>query len=349
MPETTKHIVIVVNDLKGNGAERVVITLARTFKELGHHCDIICFNKKIEYDVQGLKIHFFSIKYWRWLPRKIRGKIVSIFLDRKILGLRNKNPDLILSNLLPVDRILSASRLKNVYIVLHSVLSLERNTFKGFPELQLYAQKPTVCVSDGVRKDLINLLPSQALQSVTIYNPIDAQKTRELACAPTRLPTEKFIIHVGKFKTEKRHDILLNAFAQSAYSGDLVLVGQGPLQKKIEGLANTLGIKNRVHFVGYNQNPFPLIKASELLVLTSDFEGFGMVLIEAISLDTPVISSDCRSGPSEILEPHQLYPTGGVNELAAMLSEKSFVKFKGVLKSDFYSDIAARKYLSLCD
>lgn len=341
------HIVAVINDLKGNGAERVVITLAREFVRMGHQCEIICFNETIEYDITGLSVHFFSIKYWRWLPRRIRGKVVSWMLDRKIYSLTQRNPDLILSNLLPCDRIMSESRLRNVYFVIHNVLSLERNVKQGFDELKIYEKKPAICVSHGVRKDLIHLIPCQAESAVTIHNPIDVEFTNQLANIPIQLVRNKYVIHVGKFKNEKRHDVLLRAFAKSSYKGDLVLVGQGPLMQKNRELAKKLGIDNRVHFIGYQPNPFPFIKKADLLVLTSDFEGFGMVLVEAISLDVPVISTDCPSGPSEILEDHQLFKTGAVDELASMLSEDSFDIFKTYLKNEFHVKFAAEKYLSL--
>lgn len=338
---------MVVNDLKGNGAERVVITLAREFAKMGHRCDIVCFNGTIEYDVSDLSIHYFWMKYWRWIPRKIRGQVVSWLLDRRIFSLSGHIPDLILSNLLPCDRIMSRSRLPNVHFVMHSVLSLERNVGKGFGELEIYEKKPAICVSEGVQKDLESLISTQKGQAVTIHNPVDVEDIVRLGSVPVDLPCKKYIIHVGKFKTEKRHDILIRAFAQSTYKGDLVLVGQGRLLQDCRELAKELGVENRVHFAGYKKNPFPFIKSADLLVLPSDYEGFGMVLVEAISLAVPVISSECPGGPAEILRNNQMFRAGDVEQLASMLSKESFSDYKVELNPKFTARFAAEKYLSL--
>ena len=115
-----KNIVSVINDLKGNGAERFVITLSESFVSLGHSATIVCFNDFVELPVNDdVNIVYFNINRWRWIPRFLRGKIVSFFLDRFIV----KNipaPDLILSNLLPKDRIMCESKLNNVHLVVHN-------------------------------------------------------------------------------------------------------------------------------------------------------------------------------------------------------------------------------------
>jgi hypothetical protein len=120
-----KTIVSVINDLKGNGAERVVITLSESFVSQGHSATIVCFNDFIELPVNvDVKVVCFNIHRWRWIPRFMRGKIVSYFLDRFILKTA-PDPDLILSNLLPIDRIMCESKLKNVHLVVHNTISDE--------------------------------------------------------------------------------------------------------------------------------------------------------------------------------------------------------------------------------
>ena len=338
-------IVFVINDLKGNGAERVVITLAKGLIARGHSCHILCFNDTIEYDIDGLNVSFFPVKYWRWIPRSWRGRLLASLLDRRIIQICGQVPDLVLSNLLPCDRILSLSNLPNVHIVIHSVMSLERG--RGFSEISVYNRKPAVCVSRGVQKDLLDLLPDRRNYSRVIHNPVDPCFIRLKAEDSIKLPERPFIVHVGKFKKEKRHDLLLNAFANSSCKHDLVLVGQGPLEAKLKELSLALGVAHRVHFFGYHQNPFPIIKSADLLVLCSDYEGLGMVLLEALSLDVPVLSTDCPSGPREILQATQLVPVNDVLALAEALSVEDFSIYNHKLPGKYHLDCALSLYENL--
>jgi len=344
---TRKKIVLVINDLKGNGAERVVITLAQAFSRSGHETKIVCFNNALEYDITGLQVVYFPIKRWRWIPRKIRGATVGWLLDAFIKKQMGGVPDLVLSNLLPCDRLLSVSRLPNVYLVVHNSLSKERGGQQGFPEMNIYGKKPVVCVSEGVRQDYISLFPHRASQAITIKNPVDVSWIREQAELDAPLFPQPYVVHVGKFKTEKRHDILLRAFAKSKFQGYLVLVGQGALKGKVEQLASELGIRDRVIFAGQLRNPFPTIKNAALLVLCSDFEGLGMVLLEAVALGTPTLSTDCPSGPNEIVTMHQLVPIGDIDGLASKLSSENFFIYRSEWNHEFDSSHARDSYLSL--
>ncbi len=341
-------IVLVINDLKGNGAERVVITLAREFKRMGHEVTVVCFKDTIEFDVVGLDIAIFPIKFWRWIPRKIRGYALRFLLDRFITKKAKGAPDLVLSNLLPCDRIMSASRLQNVHIVLHNTLSQERGSPAKYPELRIYTKKPIVCVSEGVRMDYLALFPNRHGFAQTIYNPIEINSVKAFANTATDdLPDKPFIVHVGKFKKEKRHDLLIRAFAASKTKHDLVLLGQGHLMNEAQKLASELCVAHRVHFLGFKSNPYPYIKAASLLVLSSDFEGLGMVLLEALTLGTPAISTDCKSGPSEILPKTSLCPINDVSALSALLSEPDYTVFLAELQPRFKSEFAAKEYLKL--
>ena len=348
----TKRVVFVIPDLKGNGAERVVITLAKGMRSLGHSVQIICFKADFEFDTDRLAVNVFPMQRWRWLPRRIRGYLVSLLLDRFIVRVSGGIPDLVLSNLLPCDRILSKSALPNVHLVLHNTLSLDQGDAKTNKEIGLYQEKPVVCVSNGVRSDFLRMLPKCAARSITIYNPVAREWLIRLASEPfppSLLLPKAYIVHVGKFKSEKRHDLLLKAFANADTFSDLVLLGQGPLMGEAKKLAKALGIGRRVHFLGFHANPFPIVKNAALLTLCSDFEGLGMVLLEAIALGVPVISTDCQSGPNEILMAHQLTPVGDVNSLTRQLSVADFTVFKLPLAEKFELSYALTRYLSLAN
>lgn len=167
-----------------------------------------------------------------------------------------------------------------------------------------------VGVSQGVTQDLHNSFGVKVNRLCTIHNPFDILTVRSQADHP--LPTlyrgwfeKPSVLGVGRLVKQKRFDLLIRAFAQEVNRGadiHLVLVGKGPEQRSLEDLAKTAGVSARVFFAGFHMNPYPFIKAATVLVLSSDYEGWGMVLLESMALGTPVISTDCPSGPCEILE-----------------------------------------------
>ena len=130
------------------------------------------------------------------------------------------------------------------------------------------------------------------------------------------LECQDYIIHVGSFKEAKRHDVLLKAYAQTDQSLSLLLLGKGKLKDEIQQLVLELNLQDKVVFLGFHENPFPFIKNAKFKILTSDWEGFALVIAEALVLGTPVISTDCPSGPSELLPDNNLMPMSDVEAIA---------------------------------
>ena len=341
-------IVFIIPDLKGNGAEKIIITLAKGLANLGNDTLIICFQEKFEFATDNLKIKIFPQKFFRWIPRKWRGILVAPVLDFFIKITAGKLPDLVISSLLPSDRLMSHSRLKNVHLLLQSTMSRDMGSKNTLNETRLYSKKSVICCSDGVLNDFLEIHPSRRKYAKQIYNPIDIEEIQALSknLIDLELP-EKYIVHVGKFKSEKRHDILLKAFAASGTHRKLVLVGQGPMESQIKELAEELNIESKVFFAGFHANPFPIIKQADLLVLSSDYEGLPTVLLEALAIGTPCISTDCNSGPREILEQHQLAPVGDISTLSKMISLEDYSKFKTELKDVFTLKYCLDQYKKL--
>jgi len=144
------------------------------------------------------------------------------------------------------------------------------------------------------------------------------------------------IVHAGRFVAEKDHSTLIHAFAKvpSHFNAKLILLGEGPLRIQMETLVSELGLSNSVLFVGFDKNPFAYFAKSTMFVLTSISEGMPGVLIQAMSCGVPVISTDCPSGPSEIIDrPMEngiLVPMQNINQLAdaivLLLSNKDLRK-----------------------
>ena len=167
-----------------------------------------------------------------------------------------------------------------------------------------YSRQTVVAPSAGVAADLASLGMERA---VVIPHGIDIDRVRDLATgAPASpLPSGRYAIAVGRLTGQKDYPTLLHAFAQAVAneaSLDLAIVGDGPDRAALENLTRQLNLSQRIHFLGHQDNPFPYMARAECFVLSSIWEGFGLVLIEAMALGLPCISTDCPSGPSEILD-----------------------------------------------
>ena len=151
--------------------------------------------------------------------------------------------------------------------------------------------------SNGSRKSLEHFILNKK-KIKTIYNPyltkINQKKNKKI----------KFLITIGRLQKQKDHETLLKAFyffSKKNKDYKLLILGHGKLKIKLEKLAKDFKINKRVIFKGWVNNTSPYLKRSKLFILSSVYEGLGNVLIDAINQNTPCISTNCYSGPSEIL------------------------------------------------
>ena len=165
-----------------------------------------------------------------------------------------------------------------------------------------------VAVSEGVAADLRGQVPRAAGKIVTIHNPVVGPGLAEQAAEAVEHPWfgdgEPVVLAVGRMAAEKDYPTLLRAFAEVARSraARLVILGQGPERESLLELAARLGIGDRFDLPGFDVNPFRYMARASVFVLSSRFEGFPNVLAQAMACGSPVVSTDCRSGPSEMLE-----------------------------------------------
>jgi len=201
-----------------------------------------------------------------------------------------------------------------------------------------------VCVSQMLSQNLHRFFELKRLPT-TIYNGLSLKRGR-----PKTFPTGKVIIlSIARFAEQKDHETLLKAFAllnRSKPGSELWLAGEGPLKKGLTRLADSLGLKHSVKFLGWRQNPNRLINKSHVFVLSSKREGFGYVLIEAMSQGIPVVSSDVPFGPREILEDGKygiLVPPGKPdalkNAILKILTKRFYNYYSrvGLFRPNFFS------------
>lgn len=303
-----KNILFVIDSMGIGGAEQITLTLARRFVDNGYDVDlIVCDNVLLLEIPSEIKLHILDFKksfidYIRY----------SFKLHRMIDDLIRENGyeyDLILVELQKATRLMRGYNHPNIYHCVHSTLS--QTAFKNRKGLRLFFKKRTlqkiynglniITVSDGIKDDLLRIIEIKPQSIQPIYNPIDREHITRLALEPNPVHESDYIVHVGRFDPAKRHDILLKAFVLSNLDTKLVLVGDGSEREKIVAWIEEFGVKEKVIVCGFMQNPFPIMKNAKMLILSSEYEGFGNVIVEALMLGTPVVSTDCKSGPNEIM------------------------------------------------
>lgn len=168
-----------------------------------------------------------------------------------------------------------------------------------------------VTVSQGLKDEMVHKYKLPEDMVSVIYNGYGIDEIRELAKEEPQIPIpwndkEKLLISSGRMEKIKGQWHFLKAFAavsKEIPQARLVLLGDGLLRPQLEELAKKLHIEDKIFFPGFVKNPFAYYKRADLLVLTSLSEGFSNVIVEAMACDLPCISSDCATGPGEILKP----------------------------------------------
>jgi glycosyltransferase involved in cell wall biosynthesis len=215
-----------------------------------------------------------------------------------------------------------------------------------------------VGVSSGVADDMARLSGMDRSCIDVFHNPAATGHVLESGYPlPPALAgrTGPVLLAVGTLKAVKRHDLLIRAFARLPRAdAALCILGEGEERAGLEALIGSLGLQERVLLAGYQADPAPWYAHADLFVLSSDYEGFGNVIVEALEHGLPVVSTNCPTGPHEILEEGKygtLVPVGDVYALARAMEEAlSASHDREQLKRrarDFSVDKAADAYLDL--
>lgn len=216
----------------------------------------------------------------------------------------------------------------------------------------------TVCVSDGIQEITQTLFSLPPHKLAKIYNPIVTKKMKRIAGRPrpsNRGSRPATIIAAGRLHPQKDFPTLINAAAKLRdhdYDFQLTIFGEGPERLRLEALIQEKNLSAHVSLPGFDSDVLSRIADADLFALSSRWEGFGNVIAEALACGTPVVSTDCESGPREILDNGRLgklVPVGDADALAdAMLETLSARPVIPANAADrFSAEHAAKEYLSI--
>lgn len=327
-------IAIYLPSFRGGGAERIMVTLANEISKQ-HSVDLVMVSSAGP---------FLSEVSPRVRLIDLKSKRVSSSLPALIRYLRKENPKAMLSALNHANIIaIIAKKLSRcdtrLFVSEHNNLSLSKKRKETWRTKVVYLlmkrlyplANGIVAVSEGVRDDLITMFKTPSEKTSAIYNPIVTPKLLEMSRESIMHPWFRegeppVIIGVGRLTPQKDFATLVKAFAVARAKKDcrLIVLGEGELKDDLKMLAEQLNIAESVQFPGFAKNPYAWMARSDLFVMSSAWEGFGNVLVEAMACGTAVISTDCPSGPSEILENGKwgrLVPVGDPGSMANAILE----------------------------
>ncbi|TSB48372.1 glycosyltransferase [Alkalicoccobacillus porphyridii] len=326
-------IAFILYSLEGGGVERMTLHLAEGFLNKGYVVDLLVIQLKGEYvqDIpDGINIIDLNKSNLRSSVGAIRSYLKAEKPDTIISAKDYINSVVLLANLL------SGTKTKTIVSCRVNLTEQARrepsfNKVKRSVSLLYRFATHIVGVSQGVADDIqrISKVPSKRVH--VIYNPVVTpalmQKGAEKVEHPWFSNEYQVAVTVGRLHIQKDYQTLLQSMSyiekkNSAFR--LIIVGDGPEREQLIEQAHQLKVDHLVDFIGFRSNPYPYMKKAKLFVLSSAWEGFGNVLVEALAMGTPIVSTDCPSGPAEILDDGRygrLVTVGAENQLAeAMLA-----------------------------
>ncbi|MAD57053.1 MAG: hypothetical protein CMK44_00590 [Porticoccus sp.] len=351
-----KNIYFVIPDLRCGGAEKVFINLANSFSK-NYSIKFILLETKGELiDDLNENIEIISLDVNRMR--------FSIFKLIKIL--KNIRNSYVISAMWPLNCIVMISSIfssKSNKFFLTEHVNLSKSIGVDFYSNKIvlfltvsftyFLSNKIICVSDGVRKDLEKFYIFNKTKLVTIYNPI----INKSPIKNKNFENSKInILSVGTLKTQKDHSTLLKAFSllKNKSNFHLNIVGDGPLKNQLIKLSINLNIKKYITFHGFQKNTNQFYQNNDIFILSSIYEGFGNVLVEALSFGLKIISTNCQNGPSEILSNGKygiLVPIKNpqkITEAIYNIQNKKFdPKFLKLRSEDFQIDLITNKYLNI--
>ena len=329
-------IALFIADFTAGGAESVFATLAKGLNDRGHSVDLVISNTS-----NAVYLHLIPDQV-RIIDLKVRRMRQSLLV--LIDYFRKSKPDVVMATRVDsccfavLARIFSGVKTAVVLREASTISSdLSKYSWKKRLVLSLFIRilyplaDVIIGVSQGVKNDIKQFLKINEQKLSVVYSPIiteDLFVNASQVCGHFWFQhcSVPVILGVGRLTYQKRFDVLIRAFAIVRRHKDvrLLILGEGEERLRLESLITTLRLQEDVNLPGFESNPFKYMSRARLFVLSSDWEGLPGVLIQALACGCPVISTDCPSGPREILKDGRLgklVPVGNADTLASAIEE----------------------------
>jgi glycosyltransferase involved in cell wall biosynthesis len=332
---TERSLALYLPSLRGGGAERAFVILANAFSANGYRVDLVLaraeghFLKDVSKTIRIIDLG--ATRVLASMPGLIR-------------YLRSAQPKVMISALGHANVVAVAARMFSrvptcLILSEHNHLSMTmKNTTLRRERLTKHLMRwaysradQVVAVSRGVADDLTTTIGLNRELIEVIFNPVVTEDLIRLSRAPVDHPwldsrDPPFILGVGRLTAQKDFALLIKSFALLRATKDvrLMILGEGELRNDLEEIVRGLGVSDHVAMPGFVANPYAYMRRANVFVLSSRWEGFGNVVAEAMACGTPVVSTDCPSGPAEILENGtwgRLVPIGDEHAMAQAISE----------------------------
>ncbi|HHB95296.1 MAG TPA: glycosyltransferase [Campylobacterales bacterium] len=346
------RLIFVMPELNMGGSERVIVNIINGLDREQFSIGLILFSAdgalvdELLSDIDIYDLNIYSVKKGLFPLMK---KLYTLKPDIVFGGIGHLNISLaifipILKKLLPHTKfiarqsnILSINNRHEKHPYIHNWLY--KRVYKNYNKI--------VCQSKQMQRDLVTNYHFPIEKTIVIPNPIDIENIERLSCVDLEYPfsTQTInLITVGQFRYQKRHDLLLKTFAKLDKDyHTLTIIGDGIKREELKDLAKELEIIDRVAFLGHQKNPYAYIKQSDIFVLTSEFEGFPNVVLEANLCGLPVIAFETKGVDTEVIEEGIngiLTPFADIDEMAKVIQSIKLEKFN----SSDIKNITIEKY-----
>ncbi len=299
------RVLWVINSLAGGGAERVFSSLINASMQYRDRYDIDVALLDDDVEIYGLpdgiSVHRLDCRYGllrsvvrlNELAHRLRPDVTLSFLTR--------------SNLAAAAAMLWRGRpfviSERVNTTAHLLTGRLGRASRAMVKLAYPRAARIIAVSEGVADTLVDDYAVAADRIRVVPNPVDLESIqRQCRSAPEIAVHPGDVVAMGRLVENKNFSLAVRAFARARDSGRLILLGEGPLRAELRKLGDDLGLADRLVMPGFVKNPYAVISRCEFLVLSSNAEGFSNALVEALACGVPVVATDCRSSPAEILD-----------------------------------------------
>jgi glycosyltransferase involved in cell wall biosynthesis len=343
-PQEQLHLALFISGLSVGGVERTMLALAHALAERGHRVDLLVLKASgfFEHAVSPL-VNLVNLECW-WLRLPLIGwwKRTRALASPPALAryLRRRRPDVLVAashyvNLAAIWGCRLAGTETPLVIrqcthlsraIVNTNFLTGRRPLLGWMVRRYFRDAGAIlAVSDGVADDLAAVAALPRCTIRTIYNPVVTSDLLKQASAPIDHPwfspgAPPVILGVGRLAAQKDFVTLVRAFARVRARRPirLMILGEGKKRRELEELADSLGVRQDLALPGFEENPFAYMARAAVFALSSAYEGLPGVLIQAMACGCPVVSTDCPSGPREILEHGSYGPLVPVGDDIAM-------------------------------